>query len=219
MAIRTWIPAASAAVAGAVFVIILLLPVPARGPIGNGAAFVFATYAEALAVFGLGAALSLASRQAAGSGVLLFAAGLLVGWAVKDRVLAALVQHPGMFEHTAFVGPVSCVLSGVALAVPGSRRGAVAPVVAAPVGLAIGFVAALNDPTLGESPFFAGAAMAAFWLLLAPLALLPSLDATYVATGGRVLASWLIAVGLMLGAAEAVGERSAPAPAAHFSAP
>lgn len=44
--------------------------------------------------------------------------------------------------------------------------------------------------------------MTSFWLLLAPLALLPLLDAAYVAIGGRILASWLIAIGLMLGAAK-----------------
>jgi hypothetical protein len=154
-------------------------------------------------------------------------AGLFVGWAVKDRVLSLLVEWPGAFEYTGFIGPFSCILSGAALAAPGLRRRILAPAAALPVGLAIGFVAALNDPSLGESQFFTGAAAASFWLLLAPLALLPSVGTAYVATGSRILASWLIAIGLMLGAAKVVGwqaprpvaDQTPAPPAVHFAAP
>ena len=227
MAIRERIPAFLALAAGAALAVVLLLPAAARGPAGNGAAFVFSAYADALAVVGLGVALSRVPLRAAVWGVLLFATGLLAGWAVKDRILAALVERPGAFEYTAFIGPVSCILSGVSLVAPAIRRRILAPAAALPVGIAIGFVAALNDPSLGESQFFTGAALAAFWLLLAPLALVPSIGAAYVATGGRILASWLIAIGLMLGAAKVVGPQAsrpvadqAPAsPAVHFAAP
>jgi hypothetical protein len=226
MTIRERIPAISALTAGAALAVVLLLPTGTRGPAGNGAAFVFTAYAEALAIAGLGVALSRVPFRPAVWGIVLFAAGLLAGWAVKDRVLAALVERPGAFEYTGFIGPAACLLAGAALAAPGLRRVVVAPAAAVPVGAAIGFVAALNDPSLGESQFFTGAASAAFWLLLAPLALLRSVDARYVATGGRILASWLIAIGLMLGGVKIVG-RPAPLPeadqragaAVHFAAP
>lgn len=227
MAARERIPAISALTAGAALAAVLLLPAGVRGPAGNGAAFAVSAYADALAVAGLGVALSRVPLRPAILGVLLFATGLFAGWAVKDRVLAMLVERPGAFEYTGFIGPFSCLLSGAALLAPTLRRRVLAPAAALPVGIAIGFVAALNDPSLGESQFFAGAAAAAFWLLLAPLALLPAVDAAYVATGGRILASWLIAIGLMLGGAKIAGRQAAlPAAdrpdassAAHFAAP
>ncbi|MPY76824.1 MAG: hypothetical protein GEU87_21520 [Alphaproteobacteria bacterium] len=213
MTIRGRIPAVCVFAGGVALAVILLLPAAVRWPIGNGAAFVVSTYAEALAIAGLGVALSRLPRRPAVAGVLIFVAGVLVGWAVKDRILSALVQRPGSFEYTGFIGPLACILSGFALAVPERHRSVAAPAVAVPAGIAIGFVAALNDPSLGESQFFTGAAMAAFWLLLAPLALLRPVGAAYVAIGGRILASWLIAIGLMLGAAKTFRHQP-PAPAA-----
>jgi hypothetical protein len=195
-AARRWLPAAAALLAGAALAALLFLPPAARGRIGGGAAYLFATYALALAIFGLGVALVQAPQRRAILGILLFAAGLLAGLVVKEPVLSMLVARPGAFEWTALIAPTACILAGLAIAVP-----ALAPGVAALAGIATGFLIALNDPTFGETQFAAGAAAAAFWLLLAPPALLSWLDARAVRIGSRILASWLVAIGLMLGAA------------------
>ena len=212
------LPAVVALATGAALAVVLLLPVPARGPAGNGAAFLVTAYAEALAVAGLGMALARAPLRPALSGVLLFAAGLLAGWAVKDRVLAALVERPGAFEYTGFIAPAGCVLTGAALAVSATGRRAVAVAVALPIGAGAGFLSALNDPTLGQSHFVAGAAVAAFWLLLAPCSLLPHAAPAFAVTAARILASWLVAIGLMLGAAKGFGPRASD-PAARPAPP
>ena len=84
------------------------------------------------------------------------------------------------------------------------------PAVAALAGTAIGFVAASNDPTFGETGFALGAAAAALWLLAAPLPFVPRLKAAPVRIASRILASWLVAIGLMLGAAKFFEHKAAP---------
>lgn len=214
-AVRRWLPAAAALLAGAVLAALLFLPPAARGRIGGGAAYVLATYALALAVAGLGVALAQTARRGTALGILLFAAGLVAGLAIKDPVLSLLVARPGAFEQTAFVAPAACILAGAAIALP-----TIAPGIAALAGFGAGFLIALNDPTFGETQFAAGAAAAALWLLLTPLAVLPRLDARAVRLGSRIFASWLVAIGLMLGAARYYERPPAtPTPPAALRAP
>jgi hypothetical protein len=197
---------------GAILAVLLVLPPPARGRIGGGAAYLFATYALALAIAGIGVALAQAPRRIGVPAVLLFAAALLAGLAIKDPILSMAVARPGAFERTAFIAPAVCVLAGLAIALP-----MLAPGIAALAGIGAGFLIALNDPTFGETQFATGAAAAAFWLLLAPLAVLPRLDARAVRIGSRIVASWLVAIGLMLAAARFY--ESAPVPPAALRAP
>ena len=210
MAALKRLPAAVVLAVGADLMVALLLPGAQRGRIGGGAVFVLSTYAQAFSIAALGIALSQLPRRPAGASLLLFAAGFLLGLMVKDRVLAALVARPGGFEQTRLIAPAGCILSGIALAVTGRARRLAAPVVAALAGSAIGFVAALNDPTLGRSGFALGAAGASLWLLAAPLPFVPRLPAAPVRIASRILASWLVAIGLMLGAAKFFERKPVP---------
>jgi hypothetical protein len=196
-------------IAGAVLAALLFMPPMLRGRIGGGAAYLLTAYAQVLAIAGLGVALAQTTHRRRIFGILLFTAGLVAGLAIKDPALSALVARPGAFEQTAFIAPAVCILAGTAIALP-----MLAPGIAALTGLGSGFLIALNDPTFGETRFGAGAAAAAFWLLLAPLTVLPRLDARAVRLGSRIFASWLVAIGLMLAAARFYERAPAPPPAA-----
>jgi hypothetical protein len=207
---REWLLTAGVLVGGTTLAAALILPGPVRGWIGGGAAFVLSTYAQAFSILALGIAVARLPRAWAGGSIALFAAGLFIGVAVKDSVLAALVQRPGAFERTGLIAPASCLLAALALAGAGRVRRWIDPAVAALAGAAIGFVAALNDPTVGTSLFVAGAAAASVWLLVAPAAVIPRLKASHVRIGSRILASWLVAVGLMLGAVKVFEQKPVP---------
>jgi hypothetical protein len=207
---RRWLPAAAVLATGALLAAALLLPAPVRGRIGGGAAFVFATYAQAFSIAALGVALAQAPRRAAAAGVALFAAGFLAGLMIKEPVLAALVRRQGAFERTHLLAPAACILSGLALAAPGRLRMWIAPGAALLAGGAIGFAAALNDPTFGGWRFMTGAAAASLWLLAAPLAAVPRVPERAMRVAGGILASWLLAIGLMLGAATLAKRASQP---------
>jgi hypothetical protein len=220
------LPAAAVLAVGALLLVALQLPGAQRGWIGGGAAFVLSTYAQAFSIVALGIALSQVPRRPAGVSLLLFAAGFLLGVLIKDRVLAALVARPGAFEQTRLIAPAGCILSGIALAVTGRAQALAVPAVAVLAGIAIGFVAALNDPTFGETGFALGAAVASFWLLAAPLPFVPRFEAPPVRIASRILASWLVAIGLMLGAAKFFERKPAPpvapppaTPAERFALP
>jgi hypothetical protein len=76
-------------------------------------------------------------------------------------------------------------------------------------GAALGFLAALHDPTVGDSQFVGGAAAAGLWLIAIPPALLRRFDGPWLKIGSRILASWLVAIGLLLGGSKLVVQQRA----------
>jgi hypothetical protein len=216
---REWLLAAGVLIGGILLAVAVVLPGPVRGWGGGGAAFVLSTYAQAFSILAIGSALAQLPRGSVGAGVALFVVGFFIGVWIKDPILTALVERPGAFERTHLVAPGNCLLAALALAVAGWAQPFVVAAAAAFAGIAIGFVAALNDPTVGTSLFVAGAAAASVWLLVAPLAAIPRLKAAHVRIGSRILASWLAAIGLMLGAVTFFERKPPPPPPPVQSAP
>jgi len=212
MARREWFLAACVLAGGAALALAVALPGPVRGWAGGGAVFVLSTYAQAFSVLAIGIAVAQMPRVWSGASAALFVAAFLVGVWVKDPILTALVARPGAFERTQLIAPASCLLAAIALAVAGRAQRIVVTPAAALAGIAIGFVAALNDPTVGTSLFVLGAAAAAVWLLVAPLAVIPRLKTAPVRIGSRILASWLAAIGLMLGVVNFLQRKPPPPP-------
>lgn len=209
---RGWLLAAAVAIGGIALAAALVLPGPVRGWVGGGAVFVLSTYVQAFSILALGIAVSQLPPVRATAGVALFMAGFLAGVLVKDPVLAALVQRPGAFERTQLIAPAGCLVAALALAAAGRVQHLIAILAATLTGAASGFIAALNDPTVGTSLFVFGAAAASVWLLLAPLAVVPRFTASHVRIGSRILASWLAAIGLMLGAATLIDRKPPTVP-------
>jgi hypothetical protein len=74
------------------------------------------------------------------------------------------------------------------------------PALALLAGIAFGLGVSLNDPTLAGSGFAAGAMLCGLWLIAAPRLVIGSGEPRWLEIASRIFASWLIAIGLMLGA-------------------
>ena len=114
-----------------------------------------------------------------------------------------------MARHFIYLGPLCCLVAGLTLALAGRLRLCLMVMAIALSGATLGFLAALHDPALGDPRFACGVAAAGLWLLAAPPALLRWFDRSWLKVGGRILASWLVAIGLLLGGSKVVIQRRA----------
>jgi hypothetical protein len=194
-----WLGPAAVSIAAALLVAGLWQPAAERSTIGSGAAYTIATYDQVLPLLGLGIAMARLRWWSTTLATIIFIGGIPSGILGEARVLSAMNAVPERHNLFVFVGPLCCVAIGLALASPAGLRAWTVAVAAALSGAALGFLIALHDPTGGDGRFSGGAAAAGFWLVMTPAVLLRHVDGLWLTIGGRVVASWLIAMGLLLG--------------------
>jgi hypothetical protein len=208
-AAATWLAPAGVLLAGVALAAVMLRPAGARGPIESGAAYMLVTYDLVLALVGLGVGLTPMTRWQTILAALLLAAGVPLGVLGEHRLLAEADLPASLARSFAYVGPLCCVVAGLTLAPAGRLRRWIMPAATAFCGTALGFLVALHDPTVGDPRFAGGAAAVGLWLIATPPAILHRLDGPWLKVGGRILASWLVAIGLLLGGSKLVVQRRA----------
>jgi hydrogenase/urease accessory protein HupE len=190
-----------------------------RGPFEDGLLGAVRAYERMLAVLGLGLA---ASRQAVSlrwSSIGAFAAGSIVGIAGESGVANSAFVAGHLYVLT-LPGPIACVIAGLALALPAAVQKWVLPVLAVISGVAIGMAVGFEAPGGTLLRFAAGGVLAGLWLVLIPALLLPLARGAWLRILTRILGSWLIAIGIMLGGVRVIGAKPKlealppPAPAA-----
>ena len=202
-----WLARGGVAVVGAVLLALLLPAAGARGLLGDGAAYTLATYDLVLPLVGLGLALAPLTGWPTLLAFIVVAVGVPVGILGEHRFAAALTLESDATSRLVFVGPFCCLVVGVALAPAGGLRLWVLPVAGALCGAALGFLIAFHDPAPADNRFAVGAAGAGLWLVVAPAAVLRGLDRAWLKIGGRIFASWLVAIGLLLGGSKYVAQQ------------
>jgi hypothetical protein len=204
-----WIALAGVLVAGAAGAAMLLRPAGERGLIMGGAAYAIATYDLALPLVGIGIAMArMTGRQVVALAVILVAA-LSLGVLGEHRLLSDPEFPPRLARRFIYLGPLCCVIVGLALPMPSRLRLWLMAPATGLAGAALGFLAALHDPALGDPRFAGGAAAVGLWLVAVPPALLGWFSGSWLTIGGRIVASWLIAIGLLLGGSKVVVQRRA----------
>lgn len=194
---------------GAALAAVLLRPAGERGLIESGVVYTIITYDLVLPLVGLGVALtSLTRRQTIACAIVLMY-GVFIGVVGEHRLLATAALPPELARPFTYLGPLCCLAAGLALAPAGRLRRWLAPAATGLSGAALGFLAALHDPTVGDPRFAGGAAATGLWLVATPPAVLRWFDGPWLTIGGRILASWLVAIGLLLGASKLVLQRRA----------
>jgi len=201
-----WLGPVGAAVAGAALLAMLLPPPGARSLFGAGIAYTVATYDLVLPLIGLGIALARTAVWPALVVVAAFVAAVPLGFLVEHQVAAALTLGPDASDRLVFAGPLCCLVVGLALAPAGALRLWIMPVAAVLAGAMLGFLIAFHDPSLGNPRFAWGAAAAGLWLAVTPWALLQRVDRAWLRIGSRIFASWLVAIGLLLGGSKYVAQ-------------
>jgi hypothetical protein len=209
-----WLGPAAVLIAAAVLLAALRRPAAERGLIENGVAYAVVTYDQVLPLLGLGIALAQATRWQKILATIIFVGGVLSGILGESRLVSPAMGAPGLHNLFVYIGPLCCVAAGLALASPAGLRAWTVSAATALSGAALGFLIALHDPSIADVRFSGGAAAVGLWLVAAPPVLLRRVDRSWLTIGGRVFASWLIAMGLMLGGSSYVVKQRADRAAA-----
>ncbi|MBP1853557.1 hypothetical protein [Rhizobium halophytocola] len=142
-----------------------------------------------------------------GCAVLLVGLGLGLAW--REPILRLLAPIPGA-EVTGFLtGPIAGLLTGLALVLPAGWRARLSLTLILPAAALLALATALSDPTLHAANYMRWALATELWII-AVFALVATLVRHRAAiTGGRILASWMIAISLLYGGVEVAVRKTA----------
>jgi hypothetical protein len=168
--------------------------------------------ARVLPLIGLGAAFGLIGARAFVAALVLLAIGIAGGLFAEDWLLWVLDTVPRAGTHLFLTGPISYLAAGAALVFSARVRSYVTPATAAIFGAMLGLTIRLTDPSLHEPAFTWTPVLIAFWIVAAVSLPLRSFWRGWFPIFGRILGSWLLAIGLLYGGASLVPQRRLPAP-------
>jgi hypothetical protein len=185
--------------------------IEARGAFPNGLLYPIRRYDQALSLLALG--LVLAHLPGCGPlfGGALFAAGVPLGGFASNLIVDALLSGADIFDFLLAIPPVCCVMTGLALAFPRVRIW-IGPPAAAACGMALGLVLNFDDPTAAEWVFAGGTVLSGLWLVLWPLLLWRAFAQALLVIPVRIFGSWVVAIGIMLGALHLIPHREGASP-------
>jgi hypothetical protein len=170
--------------------------------------------ARVLPLIGLGAVFALIGLRALAAALALFALGIVAGIAGQDRLLAMLDLVPRAATHLFFTGPISYLAAGAALVAGARWRDWLTPVAALIVGAMLALTIKLTDPSLHEPAYTWTPVLIAFWIVAAVRLTLRAFRRGWFSIFGRILGSWLLAIGLLYGGASLVPPKRQPPPPA-----
>ncbi|TPK73587.1 hypothetical protein FJ930_10080 [Mesorhizobium sp. B2-4-15] len=154
-----------------------------------------------LPLVGLGVATALVGVRLRVLTLATFLLGEVVGALVYDRYLALMAGVPGATTHAFLTAPFSMLIIGIALIVSGRFRGWTIAVAAAPIGAFFAVVIKLTDPTVNDPRIPLFGTIIALWVIVAIGLTGRIFRPAWYAIGARILGSWLVAIGLLLGGA------------------
>lgn len=189
----------------------------------RGALSVLLSYPRLLPLFGFGCALGFARRWEVVLAALLAALGLWLGFAFRDALINAVISGPATTARLGLPGPISCLFVGLLLAAPQALRPWLLPPTAIMAGAMLAVAVKLSDPSFHDPDFIRGAIAAGAWSVGAVGFTIHLCRRPWLGIATRILGSWLIAIGLMLGASLLLSRPSVgaapPQPAARIEPP
>jgi hypothetical protein len=169
--------------------------------LARGGLAVFLSYERALPLLGLGCALAFMRFRHAALGAGFAILGLYLGFAAREWLIAAIVSGPATVGRLALPGPVACLAAGLILVSPDRLRAWLLPPGAVVIGAMLAIGVKLVDPSFHDPNFLRGAIGASVALVAAAGVIGHLCDRQWFRIALRIVGSWLIAIGLMLGAA------------------
>ena len=208
-----WMAPAVLALGSLVLLAATLHPWAGRSGFEFGLLYLLSRYDQALPLVGLGLVMAQVRLRLALLCGALFAAALVLGGALESAVAAATAAHGDLFRYIPLLAPACCVIIGLTLVSPRVARAWLLPLVSLLVGVVLGLEINLNDPSFGGWWFAGGAVLSGAWFIATPLLLWHAFSQGWFPIAGRILGSWMIAIGVMLGALPFIPLREIPAPA------
>ena len=200
-----WLGPAVALLGLVLLIVLWISPAANPGMIVYGVKHAISSYERVLPLIAIGLAIAQMKWRYACLGLALLLVSAGVGWSLKDQLISALLTGSGSVKYLSyirFIGPLSCVLAGLLLGLPHRLRSFLLPLVATIIGGMLGFGLALEDPTVGDWHYIAGVTGTLAWVILIPPLALRRMQRAWLRVGGRIFASWLLAIGVLLGASK-----------------
>jgi hypothetical protein len=157
-----------------------------------------------LPIVALGFASGLVSLRIFFTALVLLIIGILVGFAVYDRVIFLLYvawNPPSDFSVT---GPISCLAAGLPLLSGRRLRAWLLPVAVFVEGTMLAIDIFMNDPPQGDPVFTWSPLLVAFWTIISVSLTVRAFRNKWLVIFGRILGSWTVAIGVLYGGASAV---------------
>ncbi|PZV40447.1 hypothetical protein [Mesorhizobium kowhaii] len=148
---------------------------------------------------GLGVAIALVRARHAVVASMTFLLGAALGMLFQDQYLALMAGVPGATTHLFLTGPFSAVAAGLLLIIPARARPWVLPFAAMLIGAMLGVATMLTDPTLPDPAIPLIAVLIALWIMAIIGLSGHAFWLEWFPIAARILGSWLIAIGLLLG--------------------
>lgn len=208
----TWSGPALAALGLFAVAALTFIPALRESPLARWVLMETLAPARVLPLVGLGAAFGLIGARAFVAALVLLAIGIAGGLFAEDWLLWVLDTVPRAGTHLFLTGPISYLAAGAALVFSARVRSYVTPATAAIFGAMLGLTIRLTDPSLHEPAFTWTPVLIAFWIVAAVSLPLRSFWRGWFPIFGRILGSWLLAIGLLYGGASLVPQRRLPAP-------
>jgi hypothetical protein len=208
--LKAWGGPALAAIGAVVLAAVEFLPATAQSTLAWWIATSALAPVRVLPLLGLGVALALVDLYLCAVSLVLFGCGIIAGFITQDRFVAALAAVPQAASHDFLTGPVSCLAVGLALAAGARLRRGLLPVAAAIAGAMLVFAIHVTDPSLHDWRFPLAGIAIALWIVVAITFMVRAFRRDWFTIPGRILGSWLIAVGLLYGGASLVPRRNLP---------
>jgi hypothetical protein len=199
---------------------IALLPALKENPLDRWILTETLAPARMLPLIGLGAAFALIGRRALSAGIILFGLGIAGGLIAEDGLLRILDMVPQAATHLFLAGPISYLAAGAAVIFGERLRTYLAPIAALILGAMLALAIKLTDPSLHEPAFTWTPVLIACWVVAAVAVTLRAFRRGWFSIFGRILGSWLVAIGLLYGGASLMPKRQpSPPPMARPQAP
>ena len=154
-----------------------------------------------LPLIGLGLGFALAGRGARLAGILLMALGIATGFLVYRPLLEPVWLLPNAVESRFFTAPCLNVAVGIVLVFGARWRNWMLPPFAFVAGLLLAFGIIVTDPSLNDPTYARFGVLTSLAIIAAAAVCFAVLRGRLLETGSRIVGSWLIAIGLLYGAA------------------
>ena len=187
-----------------------LLPALRDSPLGRWILSETLAPASVLPLLGFGVLLSIVGKRSFGVGSVLFGLGIVAGLVAEDHLLRILDTIPRAATHLFMTGPISYLAVGAALVIGTRLRPWLTPIAAAIFGAMLGLVIKLTDPSLHDPVYTWTPVLIACWIVAAMSLTLRAFRRSWFPIFARILGSWLLAIGLLYGAASLVPRRAPP---------
>jgi hypothetical protein len=161
---------------------------------------------------GLGVAIALSRGRYVVVASIAFLLGVALGMLFQDRYLVLMAGVPGAKTHLFLTGPFSAVAAGLLLIIPARARLWVLPFAAMLIGAMLGVATMLTDPDLPDPAIPLIAVLIALWIMAIIGLSGHAFWLGWFPIAARILGSWLIAIGLLLGGTAIATKPPVPLP-------